>query len=281
MINNLIEKFNQVKMEQSSFISEADNRFGQETENEFNLFVCNVKKYILYISENPVENQFFSSNKTVESLEEKLSKESEGFINKIAGYFETNYNIRLNTEEIKKPFMTKRDDYYRKFFTYEISFLAVLSEIIKQLDGFNLVEKGLIETKKKLNDAIYRVENIELRKNKVTLLHFAAFDYSWDGLECSINNYCHEKMIVLARALNHFDTGRNCVSADMEFFASWHKEPLSFWLNEITFPYKNKLQSLRFYKNRKLDIKFKTSEMAFEFMKEYCGFIPQENQRIA
>lgn len=194
----------------------------------------------------------------VKQLEKRIEGFKKSFISNIVSHFRKQYNISLESGEIK--------DRYKD--TNGITYNDIVNEVFEQLGGFNFKEKAVNEIKENIRKTIYRDDKIKIAKGKLTINDFVRWE-SWDSY-CRIG-WDDRKVNPLFMALSHFDTEQ---AEEMEFYYESVRNELEegqrkydiFRKYELGY---NKVKSIRIYKNGKIEIEFQTNEQAQQFKNEY------------
>ncbi|ASA22733.1 hypothetical protein [Paenibacillus donghaensis] len=196
-------------------------------------------------------------------LDGNITKIKDRFISIICHYFMNKYNITIsNVEKIERKYDIK--------VTYE----NIIDEITIQLDGYNFVEKAEKEIKTKVIDIFkYNDKKIIIRNNKLILDgYFVRHDSIWKEYRLTNNKE------FIFNALSHFDNGS--VKMNKELLAKYcgydnEKKVSNFEKYETQSL--NKVTSIKFLKNGKMEIEFTSNQVAAKFANEYCGY----NQKSA
>lgn len=268
-----------------------------EMENAFTKNGYSYKKY---------DYHFLSINK--EDFTETISGVHRIFISTIVDYFIEKYGVKLDTKSvdemlgIEKP---KQDDnsywgyrnltneeiekikernreyeqslnkYRDKIITSKIDFNTIIDDIFIQLDGYSFVDKVKKEIIDSCKSACFKqygkYSYAELKKNKISIEtgFNSHFDNIWEEYEAATDNADFKAIM---RALSFFDSGENNIS----IYDSWYSSFIYYNKKErdgiygLHSAYGNKVESFRFYKNGKWEVKFISEEEAQKFFDVYC-----------
>lgn len=207
------------------------------------------------------------------------------FINKLVSYFNETYHLAIQGDDIKESLLPPKPSYgtaqdhkqQTKEYTAALDSLTlhytqVLDLLFLQTGGRELAEHAVFELREKCRRAAWNsVSNrAAFTLKKATLqLDFA----------CSCRDYCralnswelHSKTLDILRGIAHFEA---------EGF-SGIPDSLTQVLqkggaddNAFDFSGCGKVQSMKLYKNRRVDIRFHTEEYARRFVEEYLGTLP-------
>lgn len=206
------------------------------------------------------------------------------FIGKLVSYFNKTYHLSLSITDIEnnlipqEPADSWTDDYEDRVRKYtqdmlnlSLRYTDILSQIFVYTDGRELSEQALHELKGKCHLAAWHISNGQacFTQKKCTLL--------LNGYACSYQDRYGGGYFELAqntkdilRGIAHFETGLlSCIPDSLlnviEKY-SLHSDFYEFYGCE-------KVQSLKLYKNHRVDIKFSTEEFTRQFINDYLGTI--------
>lgn len=230
------------------------------------------------------------------------------FINTILDYFKKKYGVKLETKTISditglqepeqedggcygvrgyskediEKFKEKNIEYrkalnkYRdKIIETKIDFNAIVDNIFIQLGGYSFtdkVKKEIIDDCKYACFNEYRKFNYtELKKDKIIIkVGFnSGFDRIWEEYIASTNNKYFKAIM---RALTFFDSGEN----NTAIYDGWQHSFIYYSKKEkegiygLHCAYGKKVESFKFYKNGKWEVKFSSQEEARTFFNIYC-----------
>lgn len=218
------------------------------------------------VLKNPFNEESYrfivDSSDDINPINKRLEKLKKDFVQRLCWYFAGKYKVTISDN-----FMDKYSD--------QISYKNILDEIFLQLGGFSFEEKAVNEIKSNMKSIIERYNGdprVTLKGNKLIFdgLCLVRYDDIWKNYEIA-GYYGRESAIKFYTALNHFDHNQKGISGELVNFmdAKGRDNPNLF--NKYEFVTMNKLKSIKFYKNGKVDVEFKTLEYAHEFLKDYCG----------
>lgn len=207
-----------------------------------------------YKQGNPFGDIQFSPLFAIAGLN-KLEREAEtDFIQAIVDYFVKSYNLVLGT--MPSGFFRDDEDDELKM---EIHYKPIVEMILKSCGGISLTEQGEENVKENFRKYIYWKDYIKLTPKKITLESFMSYDSSWKGLTWGYDN---GSLKTLRKALTLFDAG---VVGDQVFDLKLSSDsPIEFG-SPIMLESLNKVESVKFFKSRKLEIKFTTANGQQEF----------------
>jgi hypothetical protein len=262
-MNALLNKFANVTIKNENRISELDQKYCEKQEKTY--------REALHVMEKTLEsfkliyNNYSDADKNnystyidkfddIRHLEDRIEKIKGGFISRIIYHFEKTYNVTLKDPELKKKY------------DVTVTYQDIVNEVFEQLGGFNFNEKAVQEIKDKISNEV-RNDNIEIKKNKLTIPYFVYvdhFDKKWGRIRMSYS--CRDKVGRLFKALTHFEIG--------ETETVWYYQNIQQSLNEDNpfIKYElgyEKVQSIKFFQNGKVEITFQNMQQAEEFKNEY------------
>lgn len=173
------------------------------------------------------------------------------FIKQVEKYFNAKYNLTVSFDKEVK------DD--------KLSYKSFVEQVFAQCDGLSLEERGVNNLKKEFAD--YAPREVNLKNDKVQLNSFVWIEERYTG-GVRVSYSDRGKMLSLASAFTYFETGVYDKPANM-FANNIPGADISRDNVEIgtdyEFPLQDKVVSIRFFKNRRLDIKFIDRDTAREF----------------
>lgn len=282
-MNTLLSKFDNIEVNNNTRISAEDQAFCEDQERQYKESIKIQLDYLKAFKEvsgidlladrytsQDSKNKYldwYKFDKIVELAKETKNK----FIHEIMWYFEKRYNISIDSNQL-------RDKY-----NFEITYNNILDEIFLQLNGFSFTEKAVNELKEKTRTVyIYndyrKSSNMNIKGNKVII------DGSYAYKDTIWNEYrLRGDFGKIFTGLYHFENGE-VVSGSTELhnkYCGYGNER-----NERNYekyePYSlDKVKSIKFFKNGKLEIEFKTNAYAGYFAKEYLGYREQNQNQTA
>lgn len=266
-MNNLLDKFDTIEVNNNTRISSEDQAFCEDQERQYKEFIKFADDYIVNLTYNSLQNIFFNSEDLIKEMSKTKEANKEEFISNIVDHFRRKYRVTLESQPLQKKY------------NLDITYSLIVDEIIEQLGGFNFTDKASQEIKDKFKNIVngYRSNYVSIKKNKLILNSFFnidSFDKKWGG-DYGISYYYKEDFYHLFVALSHFEQGtvkntyeRTLQTIDYEKGDKVFKEHSLMCI---------KAESIKLFKNGKVEILFLTPEYAQEFAKEYCGYIPEQN----
>ena len=272
---DILSKFNDLEFENTDRIEQVDKKFCEKQQQHYNEAIKIINDFISTFKEvsgiDLLDKKRYnqeSKNKYLDwykfdKIAELARETKQKFINDIIWHFSQKYSITINSDIIIKKY------------DFNVTYDNLIDEIFIQLDGFTFMEKADKEIKDKLTNEI-RYDKIKINNNKFTVLNFASFEKSWNGKDYRITYYGRDRLVAFFKALTHYDSGKTSIYNDFLEFVNYNNDQTKdYWFTEFDFSYKKKVQMIRFYKNGKIDVKFKSHEQAKQFAKDYCGYVEE------
>jgi hypothetical protein len=109
--------------------------------------------------------------------------------------------------------------------------------------------------------------NIEIKNKKIVFDDLIYANKGWSDKWRFDGN---SGMTDLCKALSLFDCNSLNIIYSLDSFCQYTVEEWAFDLHQLKM---NKVETMKIFKNSKIEITFKTAEYAQYFAKEYCGYI--------
>ena len=201
------------------------------------------------------------------------------FIDAIYCYYINKYTVSLDKNILEQFKQEDGKDVYklydgRRFKPFK--YMDVIDEIMSQLGGLEFTDLAEQQLKDKMFKASYNQYfnnwNIEV-KNKVV-----KYKNAWVSEFYGTYTFGRENdfMKNIEEALSRFMYGRKMMLICYPFFHTWsielHDEDFGWKEYTDGFADDPKLEAIKFYKNGRFDMKFRTAEDAREFAREWCGY---------
>lgn len=253
--DNIFSKFDDIKITNDQRILTEDYEFCQEQEKNYRAILTAYSNF----NDELTKISLGSFHGVMSSYDYKnsLAKIKESFINNICYHFKNKYKITINNEIIIKSL------------DYESTFQDVIDHIFTQLDGYSFTEKAEKEIKDNTKEIFKYGDKISIKGNKLILDgYFAHHDSIWKEYRLR-----EDKVNKIFQSLQLFDSGlltdneelknKYCGydnSRKLENYERYNTQTL------------NKVKSIKFFKNGKLEIEFIGNQEAVRFASEYCGY---------
>lgn len=205
------------------------------------------------MEQNPFAGYSFSMLYGIDWINNKKIEAQGTLIRKIVSYFNSEYN--LNTD-ISNYYFVNEDTMELK---QDVHFKPLVRNIIEQCGGVDLTDVGIERMKEAFRKNVGYNNKIKVTKNKLTIADFFYFSDSWSGIKW---DYSDSRLGSVRDALSYFEFGelgdhchtlRNVAGNEVDF-----QDPYEF----LNF---SKVESMKVFKNGRVDFKFYDNGVAQEF----------------
>lgn len=230
---------------------------------------------------NNVQEYTYLHRFSEQDIREKLEELNDLFISNLVRYFNDRYKVSLDADSIMGtllPHKPKNDyfspnteavaEYHQKLRTMTVSYKDVLEQIFVQLGGRTFRERALDEIKEACHKAAWCTYNgkaeYELKNDTVRFTYGCSFEGLFGSWKIT------DSMRKILRGLAYFETevfGHYPTGIANLLDWSYKEDPV------ISFSTYTKLQSLRLFKNGRVDVKFKSKDYASRFVSEFLGVV--------
>jgi hypothetical protein len=250
---DILSKFDAVKIEKSSLITEEDREFCEGMQQRLDAAVSLILKAKQFYQDNEMSNIFLSTKNLIKDLDEKLESKIDSFVNKIVGHFRSTYSVTINTSKFRK-------------YDHTVTYKEIVDDILLQMNGMNFAEKAREEIKNAVRETIYNSSKVKVQSVKVSIADYLYFE-EWFG---NYRNNRSDTLAKLLKGIELFESGSTVVRDTLaRINASSIRDD---WFDEFTFTFMHKFQSLKCFKNGKVELKFKSHELAMEFARDYLKY---------
>ena len=206
------------------------------------------------------------------------------FICQIVSYFSKTYHFSINANDIidnlvpQKPADRWMENYKEQVEKYtkdldelSLRYVTVLEQIFLQTGGRAFFEQALHELKDKCHQASWITSNgsprFEQKKSIIQLTGYAcSFRDRYGGGEWSLADRTKD----LLQGIAHFETDSfDALPGSLSRILNRYDCPD----NQYEFPDCEKIQSLRMFKNGRVDLKFASEALASQFIEDYMKTI--------
>lgn len=297
---DLLQKFLDVEVKDDTRITEADKDFckahqaaydnAKSTLSELKYFwedmVSNQGNLLSSIEQSPTLYLLNGNELRIssEKINEQIKATHSVFINQIIYHFNKTYRISISTYEVttallpKQPEVNRHFDELEKWKAYEnemlelsLHYTDILEQIFIRLDGRNLQEQAMHELLEKCHEAAWNSHHKTpgyVRKKAVIQFSDYACSYtarySYEAWELT------QKMKHILQGIAHYETGSfSLIPATISSIIGSYDLKGDFF----EFPTCEKVQSIKLYKNGRVDIRFATEEYAQKFTEKYLGTV--------
>ncbi|MCD3319504.1 hypothetical protein G8V07_11470 [Clostridium botulinum D/C] len=290
-----LNKFDNIEIKNDTRVPAEDLKVIEGYSKEFEEYRNRVLQYELLFKNKPLNPPLYGEDHCYSDLGQEnfleyfysgFIKDCKKFANKIIYYFKNKYQIELISyfePERHEYCFNSSNKYEEKLNFYKnLTHDTVLDSIFEQLGGFDLNSKMERETKdnmKKLCISCKDEERVQLSKNKITLKNIAIVTYDSVWREYEIDYNYDDNLTTFINAINYFESRSVNISKLNTIF--YHNNGTGginqeFVKNRIFEKIQlnfNKIKSIIFFKNRRIDIEFTSGQYALEFARDYCGYI--------
>ena len=292
---NLENLFDNIEIKNENRLNQEDNAVVEKFKNTLADMREKFKLYINMYENNPIQKIDVNSNLEIkekyingvedsirsfkaEFIENVVNRQTKNLINNLYYYFSKKYNIELKNNNHNTSYYEGRMAEAKENYNYfmSISIDDIVDDIFNQLGGNSLQEKAIQEAKEKIKKACtsYRNEKVvTVKSNTISINDFMY--YASSALQWKNYYRLHEEGILkvknLLKLLNYNNTGIFEVAEDYKTFF----KIVSDYNNKFIGQYEinnSYIDSIKTFKNGKLNIKFKSSVQALEFAKKYLGY---------
>lgn len=284
---SLLTKFQNVQINPSnSILKGEDKEYCEDLEKNYLSAFQFHETHLEFFLINKEENKFLDFVGMSQDVKSSIETLNKSFVEMVVYHFKEKYKITLDSSEIQSKIfpedkITRRymNEENEKFFKMEklsklkISLLKITTLIQDSLDGFSLNEKAENEIKEKFYNSLckrYNKDKLDLKKNRIEFEYTSiSFDNTWGDGKIRFDYRSDTTVRSLFNALSLFESGSSTSLKVFEHFYSSDHHKSEYIFSEIPFEL-DKIKSIKFYKNSKMVIKFKSDEVAQEFFKNYC-----------
>lgn len=298
---NLLEKFESVEIRADTRISEADRAFCEAHQSAYENAATALKE-LEYFWDDMLAQQrellsptgaaptaYLLSGDSLkisgDAIREHLRSLHARFIGHLVSHFSSTYNFSISAHDVEANLLPQKPpdrwvDNYRELaekYTHGLQELAlhyndILEQIFLQTGGRAFADQALYELKRNCSRGAWNVsqKRADYARKRCTLqfTHYA----------CSFRSYYSgsgywdlpDRTKNILKGIAHFETGSfSSIPPSLAKLIAGHYLDSS----DYDFPDCCKVQSLRMFKNGRVDIKFATEQHAIQFAKEYLGTV--------
>lgn len=295
---DLAEKLANVDMTADNRISEEARKYGETHQKAYETALSDLKGLVLYCnSMNAAQDEILGDydgseriyrgytnikDFSADNIEKAIYAIHRRFVVFIVNYFNRTYNVELESDKISDSLIPKKPEYdYENDKSYNercrewkktmedfsLCFNNILDQILIQLDGRTFADRALDEIieKSTSSSVICGKRYFEIKGDTICFKECFCNYTDW----CSSDNWeLRERMKNILPALWHYETGLfyNYGYPITKIFGHFN------W-PELEFDGKNKLKSLKCFKNGRVDVKFTSKQNASEFAQKYLGSV--------
>lgn len=284
---SLLGKFSNFEVKSTDRISEEDKEFLQHHEKMYKNALSVYKRvYSLYKEEyekysQDVIKQYEYSDFLVGDfgIPKKIDSVQKAYASYIYSYFERKYKVSLenNFKESdleRKYYRYNRNDEIKELEVTEIDYNKIIDDIIDQLGGLSFADRAIKEVKDALKDKCYNGYhddwNIKVKGNTITYSGYGYVDDAWHRGNYEVHSPDFIRKFMEAVSMERYGDKRHICGLDCIYEYSVYLDEDE--MKNGLFPVDVPVEKIKFFKNGRIDIKFKEAEQARKFAREWCGY---------
>jgi hypothetical protein len=282
---NILDKIKNVEISILDRISQNDIDFCKKQQNEYlKVFLQLDEKKEQFEKEHKLFNESFNINRALKNynngtihiqsaqtenfdsclfdpvyslyaINKLIDKLNASFVHEIKYYFISTYSIGKTLENFN--FLTDENK------SSQLRFEDIINFIFSHIGNVNLNEQGIEEMKQQLKKGFW--SGVKMSKNKISFIDYVSFYNTFSRNEI---HYSDELMMNLCKALSYFENESLKTLQMFESVIPQRNEEVLFSTNYITSD-SEKLESVKFFKNRRLDLNFNSTEQANAFFQMF------------
>ena len=265
-MNSLLDKFKTVEIKNDTRITEADKEYCENQERMYKEAIEAMQQTLetfkrIHDTYTKDIHDFYNRGyidqyQDIRHIEDRMKNYQTSFISNILSYFERTYSVTLRDEKV----------FDRYDFT--VTYKNIIDEVFEQLGGFNFNEKAVNELKEKSREAVYNADKIAIKKNKLSIQSYIWWDNTWNDKKRI--GWGDRRVNPLFKSLSHYETNKSNLTEYFEGLIEELQQGEEKYdiFNKYELGY-NKVQSIKCFKNGKIEIEFQTMQQAEEFKREY------------
>lgn len=280
---SILEKFKNFEVKEEDQISDADKRFLENWEKQYESviqFYRNVYEQSkdterhMDLSFIPQYSSFRLEDFRDKVLETICAIQSQ-YPDHIYSHFRRGYQIEIKSnkdllsEKYQVPYKATEEQ-VEKLFTLQ-DYHAYVADILNQTGGQTFDDLARQQLKEKMKEAC-----LDYNSNWKISLKGKTLKYTGWAFSEWLQSYTSEDKFIIkfSQALGYFIFGRNVIP--YELLPITNKFRLEFNENEMKngfcFSESFILEKIKFFKNGRVDIRFRKEENARKFISEWCGY---------
>jgi len=269
---NILSKFKNFEVKHEDILSPEDRENCEKIQSIYENTLSIYKKWYDIYRENSKSNDehnYYGLKINDLSICEKIEALDNNLIWQIYNYFSSKYKVNLSPINLDKSAINYN---YQDstISTIPLNYKVCVDDVLRQLNGLSFEIMRIKQLKKELKYACKNeysdIWNIEIKNNIVNFNNFIKFSKStiWGTyLLKSVKNF---PLLELALSLFEHKKEMNLIGFKLQTDISIAYINQSIKLNS------QKIKSIKFFKNGRVDIKFSSPEIAREFITKWCGY---------
>lgn len=271
-VTNIIDLFDSINIDNESILSEEDNNKMKEFDSLIEPIKENYSKYISFIKNNELPTigsySMVNTDDICKSINKWFASEVANFTELVYEYFENKYSVKLvNNFYCKVKYGSKTDG--RKKLRKDMSSSIIVEDILEQLGDITFGELSTKQMKEAIpnSQAFY---NFSVKGKNISFnIRGIHWEKSYDGIHWRTGyNHVGNAIKPLLDAISHYEWNSCCIHQSLNYLNTYSYDDT--YLSEKSIG--EKVTSIKFFKNGKIQLKFANSIFALEFAKDYCDY---------
>lgn len=280
---SMLEKFKNFEVKEEDQISDADKRFLENWEKQYESVIRFYRD--VYTQSKEVENNMDPtsipqySSLRLENFRDKVLKMvckiQREYPNHIYSHFRRGYQIEIKSnedllsEKYQVPYKATEEQ-VEKLFTLQ-DYHAYVADILDQTGGQTFDDLARQQLKGKMKEACLDYDsNWKISLKGKTLKYTGWAFREWFRSYTSEDNF----ITLFSQVLGYFIFGRNVMPHELSPITHNYRLELDEeqMKNGFYFSESFVLEKIKFFKNGRIDIKFRKEEDARKFVSKWCGY---------
>ena len=274
----LLEKLDKIEIKTIDRFPPADMEYCRQAEKDYH-DAYNIYSEFSYIVEEINESIAVLSDKLyiqkIDDNKDKVYDCNTRFISKICAYFRNKYSVSIENPEWE--IIEEQHGYKKKKEKYgAVPLKYILDSVYEQMGGMSFEEKAFNELKESAGNALrthHGKSKYSVKGTKLIVEDFYnSYKHSvWERYMATVE----KKHNSFYTALTHFEYGWYDISQKYSFLCDYRIDENSGVYDKHCFS-SSVINSIRVYKNGKLEIDFKDYKTVMRFIDIYFPGIPQQ-----
>lgn len=280
---SMLEKFKNFEVKEEDQISDADKRFLENWEKQYESVIQFYRD--VYAQSKEVENNMDPtsipqySSLRLENFQDKVLKMvceiQREYPDHIYSHFRRGYQIEIKSnedllsEKYQVPYKATEEQ-VEKLFTLQ-DYHAYVADILDQTGGQTFDDLARQQLKGKMKEAC-----LDYNSNWTISLKGKTLKYTGWAFSEWFSRYTSEDKFIIkfSQALGYFIFGGPVMPYELLPITNKHRLELNEeeMKNGFQFSESFVLEKIKFFKNGRIDIKFRKEEDARKFVNEWCGY---------
>ena len=274
---DLLDKLDKVEIKTIDRFPPDDMEYCRQAEKDYH-DAYNIYSEFSYLSEDVSESIGALADKLyiqkIEDSKDKVYDCNERFISKICGYFRKKYAVTVDAPSWK---ITEELSYRNPKERYDaVPLKYILDSVYEQMGGMSFEEKAFLELKEDAKEALTtyhdKKSKYRIKGTKLVIDDFYASHKShiWERYMASVQAKHH----AFFKALTHFEYDDYYISQKYNFLCDYQLDE-DKGVYDKHFISSSVIDTIKLYKNGKIEIDFKDHKTVAKFISTYFPGIPQ------